>query len=283
MSSISLDRREEGGPLAISAAGAESVTLDPEFRKAVSKINQALDAVVEIHGSLEAGRGKAAWSTKFAFRLKSSYQTRHAPTNQVRQREYDEAVGTTPIISREQPPSISADRDVDTCFHNDIQDTHQHLDYNAGAQAPGDTSISFDLNLVDPILRDPLAFNEQLDAEAREAHLFDDDDSSLMAVTAITRIRIEVLINFVNQEPTTRLPRKSTALILRPMTRIVDYMVFSDEPSPRTCFLDPIANRTFFDHTGLTASILPSQELIVSCLTLKLPNYWSRSSRPRIH
>ena len=93
MSSMSLDRLEEGAPMSISPAGAESVTHEPCFRDAVGKCNDALDTVFERHGTIDEARDSKSPDYEAYLEAKRFLQqTTRKLVLHVREHEYQEEV-----------------------------------------------------------------------------------------------------------------------------------------------------------------------------------------------
>src|SRR4051812_48743420 len=93
MSSMSLDRLDEGDPMSISPAGAESVTHEPCFRGAVGKFNDALDTVFERHGTVDKARDSKTPEYEAYMEAKRFLrQTTKALVSRVREHEYQEEV-----------------------------------------------------------------------------------------------------------------------------------------------------------------------------------------------
>ena len=93
MSSMSLNRLEEGAPMSISPAGAESVTHEPCFRDAVGKCNDALDTVFERHGTIDEARDSKSPDYEAYLEAKRFLQqTTRKLVSHVREHEYQEEV-----------------------------------------------------------------------------------------------------------------------------------------------------------------------------------------------
>jgi hypothetical protein len=185
MSSMSLDRLEEGAPMSISPAGAESVTHEPCFRDAVGKCNDALDTVFERHGTIDEARDSKSPDYEAYLEAKRFLQqTTRKLVSHVREHEYQEEVSRSsgaiavPASQPDQAPAPVGET-KDGFFTNDALTQYGEN----GDLAHG---------LVNPLLLDPRAFNEKLDSLSSD-ETAQDDDSECTAVEEDDEAAVEYI------------------------------------------------------------------------------------------
>lgn len=175
MSSMSLDRSVGGGPLAISPAGADSVTSDPLFQEALRDCDKAFDNVTDCFGTLEEAEKSAGpeWRA-YLEAVRNRKRTTKRLVNRVRNREYNESVNSATIATSEP-----ADQHYIGELGHGPSEEAEAEDPDFFAMEPL-TQFVKDFSLADkvmePLLLNPHEFNKRLTSLSSSEKLDEEDE-----------------------------------------------------------------------------------------------------------